>query len=303
MTAAADLQPFRYSPIVDRPPIRWPGGARVAVWIAPNVEFYEFLPKPNPYRAAWARVPDVRNYAWRDYGNRVGFWRMLEVLDHHAIPVTASLNMRVMDLHPEIAEAMVSRHWELMSHGLVNTQFLFGMSVAEERELIRETAEIHLRHTGRPLKGMFGPNGSISPHTMDLMADAGLTYSADWYADDQPFPLTTDSGRLVCVPYTWELNDGLCMTEGFPRGLGTHEADYFAQICRDQFDVLYEEGAESGRVMCVALHTSIFGAPHRVRYLDGVLDYIRSHEHVWMTTADQIAEHYLAHYYDAAAAG
>jgi allantoinase len=297
-----DLEPFRYSPIIARPPIRWPGGARVALWVVPNVEFYEFLPARNPHRPAWARVPDVRNYSWRDYGNRVGFWRMLEVFDHHGVTATASLSMRVLDLHPEIAEAMIGRDWELMSHGLVNTQYLTGMPREDERALIEETMEIHRRHTGRELKGMFGPSATLTPATMDLMAEAGLTYSADWYVDDQPFPLATANGApLVCVPYTWELNDGLCMTEGFGPGFGTYEVDYFLQICKDQFDVLYDEGAESGRVMCIALHTSIFGAPHRVGYLDEALRYILSHDGVWATTGDKIAEHYLAHYYDDAA--
>ncbi len=299
--AGADLSPFRYSPITERAPIHWPDGARVALWVVPNVEFYEFEPAPNPLKPPWGgRVPDVRNYAWRDYGNRVGFWRMLEVLDRHDVGVTASLNMAVLDLHPEIAEAMISRDWELMSHGLFNTQYLTGMTIEQERELIQDTVETHRRHTGRELNGMFGPSGTITENTMDLMAEAGLTYSADWYVDDQPFPLATKSGKpLVCVPYTWELNDGLVMTEGFALGLGGHEADYFLQICKDQFDVLYEEGAESGRVMCIALHTSIFGMPHRVGYLDQALEYILSHDGVWATTADKIADHYLEHNYAA----
>jgi peptidoglycan/xylan/chitin deacetylase (PgdA/CDA1 family) len=288
---------FGYSPIVDRPQVRWPDGARVALWVVPNVEFYELTPPPNPHRRPWARVPDVRNYSWRDYGNRVGFWRMLEVFDHYDLPTTVSLNMAVLDLLPEITDAMVARDWEIMSHGLFNTRFLFGLSVEEERELIGDTIETLRRHTGKRLKGMFGPNASLSPNTMELMAEAGLTYSADWYVDDQPFPLRAKAGPLVCIPYTWELNDGLVMTEGYGRGMGTHEAAYFAQMCREQFDVLYEEGAESGRVMCIALHTSIFGAPHRVRHLDEALGYILGHDGVWVARADQIAEHYLAHHY------
>jgi peptidoglycan/xylan/chitin deacetylase (PgdA/CDA1 family) len=292
---------FSYSPITERPPIRWPGGARVALWVVPNVEFYEFEPPVNPHRPAWRRIPDVRNYSWRDYGNRVGLWRMLEVFDHYDLPGTASLNMAVLDIHPEIGEAMATRDWEMMSHGVFNTQFLFGLSREQERELIQDTAATLERHTGKKLKGMFGPNGSLTENTMELMAEEGLIYSADWYVDDQPFPIDVDAGRLVCVPYTWELNDGLVMTEGFASGLGTNESDYFLQMCKDQFDTLYEEGAESGRVMCIALHTSIFGAPHRVRYLDEAIGYILSHDGVWATTGDKIAEHFLEHNYDGVA--
>jgi allantoinase len=291
-----------YSPIVDRPRLEWPGGARVALWVVPNVEFYEYEPPPNPYRSAWPRVPYVKGYAWRDYGNRVGFWRMLEVFDHYGIPATVSLNIAVLDHFPEITEAMVSRGWELMSHGLYNTRYLFGLDIEQERELIQDTIETLRRHTGKELKGMFGPAASITPNTMELMAEAGLIYTADWYLDDQPFPVNVMSGKLVCVPYTWELNDGLWMTEGYGKGMGTQEADVFLQMCKDQFDVLYEEGTESGRVMCIALHTSIFGAPHRVRYLNEAIGYILSHDGVWATTADRIAEHYLEHGYDAVAA-
>jgi peptidoglycan/xylan/chitin deacetylase (PgdA/CDA1 family) len=291
-----------YSPIVDRPPIRWPNDARVAFWVVPNVEFYEWDPPPNAYRNAWPRHPYVKGYSWRDYGNRVGFWRMLDVFDRAGIRPTASLNMAVLDHFPEIREAMVERDWELMSHGLYNTRYLFGLDADEERALIQDTIETLQRHTGRQLKGMFGPAASITANTMDLMAEAGLIYSADWYLDDQPFPLNVESGRLVCVPYTWELNDGLWMTEGYGKGMGTQEADFFLQMCKDQFDVLYEEGAESGRVMCIALHTSIFGQPYRVRYLEEALDYVLSHEGVWAATADEIAEHYLEHHYDEAVA-
>jgi peptidoglycan/xylan/chitin deacetylase (PgdA/CDA1 family) len=296
--------PVPYSPIVDRPRITWPGGARVAFWIGHNVEFYEYMPPVNRHRAAWGRVPapDVRSYAWRDYGNRVGFWRMLEVFDHFAIRPTVSLNVAVLDHFPELRDAMVERDWELMSHGLFNTRFLFGLEPDEERELIGDTIETVRRQTGRPLKGMFGPHASITPNTMNLMAEAGLIYSADWYLDDQPFPIATRTGRLVGVPYTWELNDGLMMTAGFGRGIGTSEAEGFVQAAKDQFDVLYEEGAESGRVLCLALHTSIFGQPYRTAYLAQALEYILRHDGVWAATADEIAEHYLQHTYDEAVA-
>jgi allantoinase len=293
---------FDYSPIIDRPVIRWPNGARVAFWIGVNVEYYEYSPPINAYRSVWPRVPDVRGYGWRDYGNRVGFWRMLEVFDHHRARVTASLNMAILEHFPEMRDAMLDRDWAYLCHGLYNTRLLLGASPQEERALIEECQDIHMRHTGKPLKGMFGPNASISPNTMELIAEAGLTYSTDWYVDDQPFPLNVKSGRLICVPYTWELNDGLLMTAGHGRGLGTFEADYFVQQCRDQFDTLYREGENDGRVMCIALHTSIMGQPHRIDYLDQILDYVLGHDGVWAATSDEIADYYLEHYYDAAIA-
>ena len=297
-------QYITYSPIIDRPRIVWPGGARLALWISPNVEFYEYEPPVNPYRVAWSRVPapDVRGYSWRDYGNRVGFWRMAEVLDHHGIRATASLNLTVLDQFPEIGKAMVDRDWAFMSHGLFNTRYLFGMSLAEERQFIQDNVATLRRHTGRQLKGMFGPAASLTPNTMELIAEAGLTYSCDWYVDDQPFPLNVSAGRLVSVPYTLELNDGLLMTGGLGPGLGSFEGDYFLQICKDQFDVLYKEGTSSGRVMCIALHTFIIGQPHRIRFFHEALDYILSHDGIWITTADEIADYYLEHFYESAVA-
>jgi peptidoglycan/xylan/chitin deacetylase (PgdA/CDA1 family) len=299
MPAATDVLP--YLPITDRPRITWPGGAHVALWVSPNIEYYEFQPPHSPYRDAWPRVPhpDVRGYAWRDYGNRVAFWRLLEVLDRYAIRATVSLNLAVLDHFPEIGAAMVARDWDYMSHGLYNTRFLFGMTPDEERALVDHNIESLRRHTGKQLKGFFGPHGSISPTTMETIAGAGLLYSVDWFVDDQPFPLRVSSGRLIGVPYSWEVNDGILMTAG----MGVFEAEYFAQVCKDQFDVLYDEGRESGRVMCIALHPSVIGQPHRIGYLDDALRYITGHENVWLATADEIAEHYLAHVYaDAVAA-
>lgn len=284
-----------YSPIIDRPTIRWPENARVALWISPNVEFYEYQPPPNKYRNPWSRTPhpDVMLYSHRDYGNRVGFWRMLEVFDHYQIRATASINMAVLDHFPEIRDAMVERNWDFMSHGIYNTRYLFGMSEDEERAFYQDTIETLRRHTGKQVKGMLGPAFSVTPNTPELMAEAGLIYQADWFIDDQPFPINVKSGKLVGVPYAKDLNDAQLFSASY-----SYEGDYFLQICKDQFDVLYEEGAESGRVMHIALHPFFFGQPHRLRYLDEALKYILSHKGVWATTGDEIAEYYIAHYYD-----
>jgi peptidoglycan/xylan/chitin deacetylase (PgdA/CDA1 family) len=142
---------------------------------------------------------------------------------------------------------------------------------------------------------MFGPAGSSSVYSPDLMAEAGLIYHTDWMHDDQPVPIRVNSGKLVSVPYSIELND-------VPTFRSSFEGEYFARICKDQFDQLYREGAESGRVMCIALHPYLIGQPHRVKYLDELLTYIMSHDGVWQTTADEIAEYYIANYYDEAVA-
>jgi peptidoglycan/xylan/chitin deacetylase (PgdA/CDA1 family) len=289
------LPPHRvaYLPAIDRPAVRWPDDARVAFWVAPNVEHYEYLPPRDPFRNPWPRTPhpDVQGYGQRDYGNRAGFWRMLEPLDRHGIRATVSLNLAVFDHYPEIGEAMVARDWEVMSHGIYNTRYLHALDEDEERAFYRDCIASLRRHTGQQLKGMLGPAVSNSVHTPDLMAEAGLLYHADWMHDDQPVPLRTETGRLVSVPYSVELND-------VPVFSTAVEGEDWVELCKAQFDVLYREGEASGRVLCLPIHPYLVGAPHRVRYLDEVLDYVVGHDGVWSTTAGDIAEWFLAYHYD-----
>ena len=287
-----------YSPIIDRPIIKWPNNARVALWISPNVEHYEYMPNPDEARNPWPRTPypDVKQYSYRDYGNRVGFWRMLEPLDKYNIRCCVSLNMAVLEHYPEIAEAMVQRNWDYMSHGIYNTRYMYTFTEEQEREFYRDTIDTLRRHTGKQLKGMLGPAISGTERTPDLMAEAGLIYHTDWMHDDQPVPIKVKTGKLVSVPYSVELNDSSVLRDNH------YEGDYFARICKAQFDQLYKEGAESGRVMCIALHPFLIGQPRRIKFLDDILGYIMSHDGVWQTTADDIADYYIEHYYDQAVA-
>ena len=283
-----------YSPIIDRPIIKWPNDARVALWISPNVEHYEYMPDDDSARTPWPRTPfpDVQQYSYRDYGNRVGFWRMLETLDKYNIRCCVSLNMAVLEHFPEIRDAMVQRDYDYMSHGIYNTRYLYTYTEEQEREFYRDTIDTLKLHTGKQLKGMLGPAISGTERTPDLMAEAGLIYHTDWMHDDQPVPIKVKSGKLVSVPYSIELNDSSLLRDNH------YEGDYFARICKAQFDQLYKEGAESGRVMCIALHPFLIGQPHRIKYLDDILSHIMSHDGVWQTTADDIADYYIKNYYD-----
>ena len=287
-----------YSPIIDRPIIKWPNGARVALWISPNVEHYEYMPDDDAARTPWPRTPfpDVQQYSYRDYGNRVGFWRMLETLDKYNIRSCVSLNVAVLEHFPEIRDAMVERNYDYMSHGIYNTRYLYTYTEEQEREFYRDTIENLKIHTGKQLKGMLGPAISGTERTPDLMAEAGLIYHTDWMHDDQPVPIKVKSGKLISVPYSIELNDSSLLRDNH------YEGDYFARICKAQFDQLYKEGAESGRVMCIALHPFLIGQPHRIKYLDEILSHIMSHDGVWQTTADEIADYYIENYYDDAVA-
>ena len=290
----------RYLPITDRPRIRWPHDARVALWIAPNVEHYEFLPPRDPQRNTWTRSPhpDVQGYSYRDYGNRVGFWRMTEVLDRYGVVATASTNLAVFDHYPEVGAAMVERGWEIMSHGIYNTRYISSIDETAERAFYIECIEALRSHTGQQLRGMLGPAVSNTAATPDLMAEAGLIYHADWFHDDQPVPLATRGGqRLVSVPYSMELNDVPVFTQH-------HDTSEFVAMAKAQLDVLRREADDDagGRVMCVALHPYLMGMPHRVDGLAAMLDYLMSHDDVWQTTASQIAQHFVDHHYDDVAA-
>lgn len=291
------MQRLGHCSIASRPRLEWPDGARVALWITPNVEFYEYAPPRDPVREhfAWkARSPhpDVVSYGTRDYGNRVALWRFIEVMDKHGLRPTASINAAVFDHFPEIIEALEQRHWDYMCHGIYNTRYVWNMDVESERALIRDGIETYRRHTGRQLAGWIGPGLSNSVNTPDLVAEAGLKYYGDYgQHDDQPFPLKVKQGRLITLPYSSNLGDAINERQG-------HEAEDFARFIVDCFDTLYAEGAHHGRVLAINVHPYIIAQPHRIRFLDEALGYICRHPLVWKATGEEIADWYYAHYYD-----
>jgi len=284
-----DLVP--YSPILHRPRLAWPNGARVALWVCPNIEHYEWLPKFVRTRDPWPRSPhpDVLGYSQRDYGNRVGLWRLFAATDALGIRCTVSLSMAVIQHYPQILEAMEQRSWELMSHGIYNTRYHLDFSEAEERAAMLECRDIHRRLTGREQRGWFSPAITNTLNTFDLAAETGYQYCCDLYHDDQPFPVRTKAGNLITVPYSVDLNDVIVWRRG-------EEIDAFAQQIRDHFDTVYAEGTEQGRVMCIALHPFWVGQPHRIRGFQLVMEYLLSHPGVWCTTAADIADWYTANH-------
>jgi allantoinase len=286
-----DSQLIPYSPILHRPALRWPNGARVALWVVPNIEHYEYQPKYVRVRDPWPRSPhpDVLGYTVRDYGNRVGLWRMFEMTDDLQIPCTVSLSMTVIQHYPDILEAMEKRNWELMSHGIYNTRYHWNFTPDEERAAMQESREIHRKLTGREQKGWFSPAIANTVNTFDLAAECGFSYTADLYHDDQPFPLRVKTGSLLSLPYTVELNDVLSHRRG-------EEAEEFARQIRDYFDTVYAEGAEQGRVMCVALHPYWVGQPHRIRAVKAALEYVLSHTGVWVARGSEIVDWFNANH-------
>lgn len=285
---------YDYLPWHDRPAIRWPGGARIALWVAPNIEFYELDPPVNPQRKPWPRpVPDVVGYATRDYGNRVGHMRMMRTLDKFGIRGSVSLSTAMLVHHPEIIERVLARDWELFSHGIYNTRYTYGLSEEQEREMIEHAMMLIREHSGQHCDGYLAPALSHSERTIDLFAEAGGLYTCDLFHDDQPTPVNTRSGRrFVSVPYSMELNDTIVYVVN-----RIEPRRYSEMICR-AFDRLYAEGERSGTVMCLPLHAYQVGHPHRLAAFERALDYICSHDDVWLATGREIARHYLDHHYN-----
>ena len=278
---------FDYSPITARRPWRLPKGARIAVWTIVNVEEWDIeTPTARQYLTApqgVTTVPDVPNWAWHDYGMRVGFWRMLEALGKRKIRATTSINANVVRSYEPVARAMLDAGWEFMGHGV--TQGAMHL-LADQRAAVREAIKLLRDFTGKPPQGWLGPGLTETWETLDILAEEGIAYVSDWVNDDQPYEIRTTAGTLVSVPYTLELNDIPTMV------IQHHESSYWQERVRDQFDRLYLEGARNPRVMAIAVHPYIHGVPHRIKYFEAAYDYIRKHRGVWLTTGEEIYEWY-----------
>jgi peptidoglycan/xylan/chitin deacetylase (PgdA/CDA1 family) len=263
----------------------WPGGAWLAVWIIPNIEWYGLDRPISGSRSS--TIPDVRAWSTHEYGARVGVFRLMDALDRVGARATVALNALVCDMYPQIIEAGNQRGWEWMGHGLTNSQPLVGLKAEEEREIIRQTLDRIEAGTGQRPRGWLGPGLEESYATAGLLAEAGLTYVADWVLDDRPFPLETRSGPLVGMPYSLVHND----TRMYDQPVFT-PGEYRDQMCK-VFDVLYEEGEVSAAVMAIPLHPHLSGFPARAHALGEVLSYIKGHDRVWWATGSEIAGAYL----------
>jgi len=224
---------FDYSPITARRPWRLPKGARIAVWTIVNVEEWD-IEKPTARQYLTApqgvtTVPDVPNWAWHDYGMRVGFWRMLEALGKRKIRATTSINANVVRSYEPVARAMLDAGWEFMGHGV--TQGAMHL-LADQRAAVREAIKLLRDFTGKPPQGWLGPGLTETWETLDILAEEGIAYVSDWVNDDQPYEIRTTAGTLVSVPYTLELNDIPMMV------IQHHESSYWQERVRDQFDRL-----------------------------------------------------------------
>jgi allantoinase len=288
-------QLYDHSPMIHRPRLELPDGKRLAFWIGLNIEHYE-LDKPSTsiFGATATLQPDPLNYGWRDYGPRVGIWRTMQALDRYGIRASVLLNSDVPSRYPEIIEEGNKRDWIWLAHGKNNSILQAGMTEDEERQYLTDVVSTIRDATGQQPRGWLGPALTETFNTPNILADLGVDYLLDWCNDDQPYPMHVKQGRLISLPYAIEMNDiPMVLGKGFT-------GPQFAEAVIDSFDLLYAEGAESARVMCLALHPFITGQPSRHAYLEKVLEHVAKHDEVWLATSNEIADWYYQNYYDQA---
>jgi len=280
---------LEYSPIIDRPVLKLPEGGRMIVWTIVNVEVWDST-KTQPRTvitppAGGSPSPDIPNWAWHEYGNRVGFWRLKQVLDMFEVPTTLALNGSVCTEYPRIAEEALNADWEFMGHGFSQ---LSMQKVEDEREDIQKTRDIIEDFTGKRPRGWLGPALMETYETVDVLKEEGFEYVSDWVLDDQPVELKTRAGTLVNIPYTQENNDVAMML------IQNHKASEYTDRALDQLETLYEESLTQPRVMALSCHPYIFGVPHRVKYFRRIFEAIRRKPGVVFMTGSQILDWYMS---------
>ena len=282
--------PERYddSLIFERKAFKWPGGKTLAIWIIPNVETFDFHTGAGAAISPQAGnvVPDVINYAWREYGMRVGLWRIADALDSLGLRATVALNSAVCATFPQAIEQMKKRKWEFMGHGITNSKTLANLSLDEERQTIRDALQTIEHATGERPRGGLGPGLTETFNTPDVLAEEGVQYVGDWNNDDQPYPMKVKKGKLFSVPYCMDLNDMHLLNRH------AYTGEQYLQALTDQFETMYGESEKTAKVMGIPLHPFLVGQPLYTRYLQRALEHMKTRERVWFATGSEILKAY-----------
>lgn len=290
---------YDFVPMPKRKPLRWPNGKRLAIILTTNFEYWDpARDDPAPFYPGGpsivggnlaGNVYDNPNFTWREYGQRVGVWRMFDVFDAEGVPSSCTMNAKMALERREVIDAALERGWEIVAHNYVQTDLLtdFTFDEAAEREVIRKTLKIYEEACGRKAKGWLSSSLRSTLNTIDLLAEEGLIFITDLLNDDQPYLVQTRSGKpMVSVSYTSEVNDFSFLRQGL-----TVETGF--QMFKEQFDWLYAESANSGRFMNIGLHPHVIGQPFRIRALRDFIRYAKQFDDVWFATREEIAEWYL----------
>jgi allantoinase len=274
-----------YSPIAKRKALKLPKGARMVVWTITNVE--EWDPTQTMPRtvltppAGGSPMPDIPNWCWHEYGNRVGFWRLLQVYDEFKIPGVMNINGVAVEAYPDIVRSCVERNWEFIGHGFTQRNM---QKVENERADIKKSAAVLQKAPGKRPRGWLGPGLTETWETPDILAEEGYDYVADWVLDDQPVWLKTRGKPILNIPYTQECNDVAMML------IQHHKASEFYERAMDQFEQIHKDAKGSARVMAISVHPYIMGAPHRAKYFRQIFQKIRKKKDVLFWTGSQIAD-------------
>jgi peptidoglycan/xylan/chitin deacetylase (PgdA/CDA1 family) len=275
--------------IFERKRFSWPDNKTLAIWIAPNVEVWHYDSaagggvSPNPTN----RIPDVINYAWREYGMRVGLWRIADVLDAAGVKATVALNSQYCETFPKAMEEMKKRDWEFMGHGTTNSESLAGLPIEKEKEVIRHVLKTIEQASGKRPRGWLGTGLTQTYNTLDILAEEGVVYCGDWNNDDQPYPMKVKSGKMTAIPYCMEINDiPLYLRKGYT-------GEQYYRSVMDQFEQLYDDSAKQPRVMGIPLHPMISGQPLRIKYLERAINEMKKERRVWFATGGEIIDAYL----------
>jgi len=279
---------YAYSPITERAPYEWPGGKRLAFYIGLNIEHFAFGTGLTHSLSVPLPAPDQRAFAWCDYGNRVGVWRIFGLLDELGLPASHLINTSLFHYAPQILQRIKARGDEVIAHGRTNAERHAGMWEKDEARFIAEVRDEIIEHWGQAPLGWMAPWMSVTNVTPDLLDEAGFKFVMDWPADDQPLWMKTRGGRIMSVPYPFELNDS-------PQMLVRQQSpDDFTRAIIDQFDEMLHQSEKQPLVFSLALHAMVVGQPYRLRALRRALDYIVNHpqrDKVWFTRPGDIYDH------------
>ena len=291
---------YDFVPMPKRKPLRWPNGKRLAVMITTNFEYWDAVRESSkPYYPGGpgivggdlpGNVYDNPNFTWREYGQRVGVWRMIDIFDKAGVPSTCTMNAKMGIERRAVIDAALERGWEILAHNYVQSDLLtdFFFDEAKEREVIKETLRVYKDVCGKPARGWLSSSLRCTLNTVDILAEEGLLFTTDLLNDDQPYLVKTRSGRpMVSVPYTSEVND---FTVFMRQGM---DVDGAIKVFKEQFDWLRAEGEHSGRFMNIGLHPHVIGQPFRIRALRDFIDYAKQFDDVWFATREEIATWYI----------
>jgi allantoinase len=290
---------YDYVPMPQRLPLKWPNGARVALILTFNLETWDLTKDTDkPYYAGGPPIlpdvlpgdtPDFPNYSWREYGQRVGIWRLFDLFDEMGVKASCTTNAVTFDRRKAMTDAVLERGWELITHNWEQGELLtnFAKDPAKERDIIMRSLAQYEKFTGRKSKGWLSSSLRSNLQTADILAEYGCTFYTDIMNDDQPYLIRTPNGPIVSIPYSNEINDFTFFTR---KG---YTSDQFRDTVIEELDVLYEEGAKSGRIMNIGLHPHVVGRAHRIRGLRDFIAHAKSLPGVWWATREEIADWYL----------